>query len=119
MDAEWRTDVLNQTIAPNGTPEIFNTDQGSQFTSEIFIKVLNENNVKISVNGKGSAIDIIFVERPEWDAKVTVKYENIYLKEYKNGLDLQAELIDYFHFYKHSRFHESLGNLTLGYVYEN
>lgn len=63
MDPEWRTDVLNQTIALNGTTEIFNTDQRSQFTSEIFIKVLNENNTKISVNGKGSAIENIFVEK--------------------------------------------------------
>lgn len=115
MDAEWCTEVLNQTIALNGTPEIFNTDQGSQFTSEIFIKVLKENNIKISMDGKGRAIDNIFVERL-WR---TVKYENIYLKEYKNGLDLQAGLIEYFDFYNHSRFHESLSNLTPGYVYEN
>ena len=70
MAAEWCTEVLIQTIALNGTPEIFNTDQGStgaafRFTSEIFIKVLNENNIKISMDGKGRAIDNIFVERLE------------------------------------------------------
>jgi putative transposase len=115
MDAEWCTEVLKQTIELNGTPEIFNTDQGSQFTSENFTKVLTDNNIKISMDGKGRAIDNIFVERL-WR---TVKYENIYLKEYKNGLDLQAGLIEYFDFYNHSRFHESLSNLTPGYVYEN
>lgn len=113
MDAEWCTEVLNQTIVLNGTPEIFNTDQGSQFTSDSFTKVLKDNNIKISMDGK--AIDNIFVERL-WR---TVKYENIYLKEYKNGLDLQAGLIEYFDFYNHSRFHESLSNLTPGFVYEN
>jgi putative transposase len=115
MDAEWCTEVLNQTIVLNGTPEIFNTDQGSQFTSESFTKVLTDNNIKISMDGKGRAIDNIFVERL-WR---TVKYENIYLKEYKNGIDLQAGLIEYFDFYNHSRFHESLSNLTPGYVYQN
>jgi putative transposase len=115
MDAEWCTEVLNQTIVLNGTPEIFNTDQGSQFTSDSFTKVLKDNNIKISMDGKGRAIDNIFVERL-WR---TVKYENIYLKEYKNGLDLQAGLIEYFDFYNHSRFHESLSNLTPGFVYEN
>lgn len=115
MDAEWCTEVLNQTIVLNGTPEIFNTDQGSQFTSEIFTKVLKDNNIRISMDGKGRAIDNIFVERL-WR---TVKYENIYLKEYKNGMDLQAGLIEYFDFYNYSRFHESLNNLTPGYVYEN
>jgi putative transposase len=115
MDAEWCTEVLKQTTELNGTPEIFNTDQGSQFTSENFTKVLTDNNIKISMDGKGRAIDNIFVERL-WR---TVKYENIYLKEYKNGLDLQAGLIEYFDFYNHSRFHESLSNLTPNYVYEN
>lgn len=115
MDADWCTEVLNQTIILNGTPEIFNTDQGSQFTSEQFTKVLKDNNIKISMDGKGRAIDNIFVERL-WR---TVKYENIYLKEYKNGLDLQAGLIEYFDFYNHTRFHESLSNLTPAYVYEN
>jgi putative transposase len=115
MDAEWCTEVLKQTIDLNGTPEIFNTDQGSQFTSESFTNVLKDNNIKISMDGKGRAIDNIFVERL-WR---TVKYENIYLKEYKNGIDLQAGLIEYFDFYNHCRFHESLSNLTPGYVYKN
>lgn len=115
MEAEWCTEVLNQTISLFGTPEIFNTDQGSQFTSESFTKVLKDNNIKISMDGKGRAIDNIFVERL-WRS---VKYENIYLKEYKNGMDLQAGLIEYFDFYNHSRFHENLSNLTPGYVYES
>jgi putative transposase len=115
MDAEWCTEVLKQTIALYGTPEIFNSDQGSQFTSDIFTKVLLDKNVKISMDGKGRAIDNIFVERL-WR---TVKYENIYLKAYANGLDLQKGLIEYFDFYNYSRFHDSLSNMTPGEVYKN
>ena len=114
MDAEWCTEVLNQTIILYGKPEIFNSDQGSQFTREMFTKVLLDNDVKISMDGKGRAIDNIFVERL-WR---TVKYENIYLKSYTDGLELQKGLIDYFDFYNHSRFHESLSNMTPSYVYE-
>jgi putative transposase len=114
MDAEWCTEVLNQTIVMYGVPEIFNTDQGSQFTSDIFTKVLLDNNIKISMDGKGRAIDNIFVERL-WR---TVKYENIYLKEYRNGHDLQKGLIEYFDFYNYSRFHDSLSNMTPGEVYK-
>ncbi len=65
MDAEWCTEVLSQTITLYGKPEIFNTDQGSQFTSDIFTKVLLDNEIKISMDGKGRAIDNIFVERLE------------------------------------------------------
>lgn len=114
MDAEWCAEVLKQTIIMHGIPEIFNTDQGSQFTSEIFTKVLLANNIEISMDGKGRAIDNIFVERL-WR---TVKYENIYLNSYSNGHDLERGLIEYFDFYNYSRFHESLNNMTPGEVYE-
>jgi putative transposase len=114
MDAEWCTEVLNQTISLYGKPEIFNTDQGSQFTSDMFIKVLVDSEIKISMDGKGRAIDNIFVERL-WR---TVKYENIYLKSYSNGLELQKGLIEYFDFYNYSRFHSNLSNKTPGQVYE-
>ncbi|MFN8432058.1 MAG: hypothetical protein U0V04_18905 [Spirosomataceae bacterium] len=83
MEAEWCAEVLNQTISMYGTPEIFNTDQGSQFTSNIFTKTLKDNEIKISMDGKGRATDNIFVERL-WRS---VKYEDIYLKSYSNGLD--------------------------------
>lgn len=114
MEAEWCTEVLNQTISMYGTPKIFNTDQGSQFTSNIFTKTLKDNEIKISMDGKGRATDNIFVERL-WRS---VKYEDIYLKSYSNGLDLQKGLIDYFDFYNYSRPHSGLSNMTPAEVFE-
>jgi len=104
MSAEWCTDVLTDTIEKHGKPEIFNTDQGSQFTSELFTNVLKNNFIKISMDGKGRALDNIFIERL-WRS---VKYENIYLNVYENGLALYAGLETYFDFYNEKRFHESL-----------
>ena len=114
MEAEWCTEVLNQTISMYGTPEIFNTDQGSQFTSNIFTKTLNDNEIKISMDGKGRATDNIFVERL-WRS---VKYEDMYLKSYSNGIDLQRGLIDYFDFYNYSRPHSGLSKMTPAEVFE-
>lgn len=114
MDAEWCTEVLKQTIVMHGTPEIFNTDQGSQFTSEMFTSVLLSNDIAISMDGKGRAIDNIFVERL-WR---TVKYENIYLKSYRNGHELEIGLVEYFDFYNYTRKHVSLSNMTPGDVHE-
>ena len=76
MSTEWCTEVLNDAIKKHGVPEIFNTDQGSQFTSEIFINTLIDNNIKISMDGKGRALDNIFIERL-WRS---VKYEDVYLR---------------------------------------
>jgi putative transposase len=114
MEAEWCAEVLNQTISMYGTPEIFNSDQGSQFTSNIFTKTLKDNEIKISMDGKGRATDNIFVERL-WRS---VKYEDIYLKSYTSGLDLQQGLIDYFDFYNYSRPHSGLSNMTPAEAYE-
>lgn len=108
MSAEWCTEVLNEAIKNHGTPEIFNTDQGSQFTSEIFINTLIDNGIKISMNGRGRALDNIFIERL-WRS---VKYENIYLNVYENGLSLWEGLEKYFQFYNHQRLHQSLGYHT-------
>lgn len=108
MEAEWCTQVLKETIAQYGCPQIFNTDQGAQFTSHIFTKVLLDNGVQISMDGKGRAIDNIFIERL-WRS---VKYENIYLKSYQNGTELQKGLHEYFEFYNQERFHQSLDYLT-------
>lgn len=108
MEAEWCAEVLKEAIEEFGKPEIFNTDQGSQFTSNIFTRVLKDNQIKISMDGKGRAIDNIFVERL-WKS---VKYENIYLKEYKNGVELQKGLEEYFVFYNQERFHQSLSYQT-------
>ena len=104
MSAEWCSEVLQEAIKNHGIPEIFNTDQGSQFTSEVFINTLINNGIKISMDGKGRALDNIFIERL-WRS---VKYENVYLNVYENGLSLWKGLDQYFQFYNHERLHQSL-----------
>lgn len=104
MSAEWCTEVLQEAIKNHGIPEIFNTDQGSQFTSEVFVNALIDNGIKISMDGKGRALDNIFIERL-WRS---VKYENVYLNVYENGLSLWKGLEQYFKFYNHERLHQSL-----------
>jgi len=84
MDAGFCVDCLEEAIKNFGVPEIFNTDQGSQFTSDSFTGVLIKNGITISMDGRGRALDNIFVERL-WR---TVKYEDVYLKGYKNMPDL-------------------------------
>lgn len=108
MSADWCTEVLKETIEIYGKPEIFNTDQGAQYTSNEHIKVLTDNEIQISMDGKGRAIDNIFVERL-WRS---VKYENIYLQSYRNGIELYKGLKKYFNFYNKERFHESLNYET-------
>ena len=81
MNADWCANLLKETIEKHGCPEIFNTDQGTQYTSDVHIKVLLDNKIKISMNGKGRAIDNIFIERL-WRS---VKYENVYLQCYSDG----------------------------------
>jgi len=108
MSAEWCTEVLQEAINNHGIPEIFNTDQGSQFTSEIFINTLIDKGIKISMDGKGRALDNIFIERL-WRS---VKYENVYLNAYENGLSLWKGLDQYFQFYNHERLHQSLNYHT-------
>jgi putative transposase len=108
MTAEWCTGVLQEAIDQHGKPEIFNTDQGSQYTSEVHTKLLNDNNIKISMDGKGRAIDTIFIDRL-WRS---VKYENVYLQAYGSTLELYKGLKEYFRFYNDERFHQSLDYLT-------
>ena len=108
MSADWCAEVLKEAIKNNGTPEILNTDQGSQFTSEVFINELTDNDIKISMDGKGRALDNIFIERL-WRS---VKYENVYLNVYQNGLSLWEGLDKYFQFYNHVRIHQSLDYQT-------
>ena len=96
-----------------GTPEVFNTDQGSQFTSDEFISVLKEHGIQISMDGRGRAIDNIFVERL-WRS---VKYENVYLKGYETIPDAEAGLKEYFDFYNTKRHNQSLGYKTPWTVY--
>ena len=113
MSSEWCTEVLKEAIKINGTPEIFNTDQGSQFTSDIFINTLIDNNIKISMDGKGRALDNIYIERL-WRS---VKYEDVYLHVYENGLSLWEGLDTYFQFYNHERIHQSLDYQTPNQIY--
>lgn len=96
-----------------GTPEIFNTDQGRQFTSEEFVKVLKDRKIQISMDGRGRALDNIFVERL-WRS---VKYENVYLKGYETIPDAEAGLREYFDFYNLQRHHQSLNYKTPWLVY--
>ena len=113
MDSHFCVSALERAIRLYGTPDIFNSDQGSQFTSEAFTKVLTDNDVKISMDGKGRWMDNVFIERL-WRS---VKYEEVYLKEYGSVQDLRENLTLYFEYYSQERTHQSLGNLTPDEVY--
>jgi putative transposase len=104
MTAEWCVECVNQAIAEHGKPEIINSDQGSQFTSHEYVECLNKHGIQISMDGKGRAIDNIFIERL-WR---TVKYEHVYLYAYETGTALWNGLSQYFRFYNHDRIHQSL-----------
>jgi len=113
MSAEWCTEVLQKAIDKYGKPSIFNTDQGSQYTSDIHTKTLIENKIAISMDGKGRAIDNIFIERL-WRS---VKYENVYLQSYTDGVSLYKGLDEYFRFYNNERYHQSLNYKTPNEMY--
>lgn len=107
LDAEFCVSALEEALE-GGRPEIFNTDQGSQFTSVLFTDRLQSASIAISMDGRGRALDNVFIERL-WR---TVKYEDIYLKEYDSGADCQKGLRSYFQFYCHERPHQSLDYRT-------
>jgi putative transposase len=115
MESNFCVDCLEETMRNYGKPEIFNSDQGSQFTSAAFTKVLEHVGVLISMDGRGRAYDNIFVERL-WR---TVKYEDVYLKGYSLISDLQTGLRDYFDFYNFERPHQSLENKTPDFIYKS
>lgn len=104
--------ALEQALA-QAKPEIFNTDQGVQFTAHNFTGRLKRDNIQISMDGRGRALDNVFVERL-WRS---VKYEHVYLYEHSTVVDLHAGLSDYFDFYNHRRFHQSLDDRTPAEVY--
>lgn len=114
LDSEFCVDCLEQSLRSYGTPEIFNTDQGCQFTSDAFTSVLKSHNIAISMDGRGRALDNIFVERL-WRS---VKHEDVYLKGYVDMPRLQLGLTEYFEFYNTERPHQSLGDLTPIQVYQ-
>jgi putative transposase len=109
MDAAWCTEVLKETMQRHGAPEIFNTDQGSQFTSDVFLDVLQSHEgLQISMDGKGRALDNIFIER-FWRS---LKYEHVYLCPASNGRELFRGIRDYMKFYNQERRHQSIGFQT-------
>lgn len=112
LDAYFCVEALRQALAI-ARPEIFNTDQGSQFTSEDFIGVLKEAGISISMDGRGRVFDNIFVERL-WRS---VKYEEVYPKDYEAVYDARQNLTGYFHFYNYERLHQSLEYRTPAEVY--
>ena len=107
LDAEFCVAALQEALS-RSKPDLFNTDQGSQFTSREFTSVLEQNQVAISMDGRGRAMDNVFIERL-WRS---VKYEDLYLKDYATVADLNEGLAGYFDFYDHMRKHQALGYRT-------
>lgn len=108
MTAEWCAGITKEAIEAHGEPQITNSDQGSQFTSDAHVTLLEGKGIKISMDGKGRAIDNIFIER-FWRS---IKYEDIYLKAYENGLTLYHGVSSYMLFYNTKRLHQNLGYNT-------
>ena len=115
MSAEWCSQVVREALDNHGRPEIFNTDQGSQFSSTVFTQQLLDEGIQISMDGKGRAIDNIFIE-PLWRS---VKYEHVYLYVPEDGVKLYESLQQYFSFYNQERPHQSLGYQTPATCYLN
>jgi putative transposase len=115
LEADFCIEAVEEALARHGKPEIFNTDQGSQFTSAEFIKVLASREIKISMDGKGAWRDNVFVERL-WR---TIKYEEIYLRAYASVSEARASLGRYLGFYNGRRPHSSLDGKTPNQAYFN
>jgi putative transposase len=113
LTADFCVAALEEALARFGVPEIFNTDQGSQFTSADWINALKPTGVRISMDGKGRWIDNVFVERL-WR---TIKYEEVFLHAYRDGREAQRRLADYIEFYNSRRLHQSLDYQTPDEVY--
>ena len=113
MDTSFCIEALEEAIGRYGRPEIFNTDQGSQFTSQAFTGVLRDAGIKISMDGRGRYLDNIFIERL-WRS---LKYECIYLKDMSDAFVAQREIGDWIDFYNHIRPHSSLDGRTPHEVY--
>lgn len=105
LDSSFCCEALDEALRLHGDPEIFNSDQGSQFTSEDFIGRLKARHISISMDGCGRALDNVFIERL-WRS---VKYQNVYIKGYETMQEAQEGLAEYFHYYNHGRLHQSLG----------
>ncbi len=113
MDVHFCLEAVEDAIDQYGVPDIMNTDQGSQFTSQAFTGLLKKHDIRISMDGKGSWRDNVFVERL-WRS---VKYEDIYLRAYESATAVKAGLKRYFRFYNNRRPHSSLDGQTPDQVY--
>jgi len=113
LDSSFCVEALEEAIANFGRPEIFNTDQGSQFTADVFTDTLQSNNISISMDGKGRWMDNVFIERL-WKS---VKYEDIYLKSYGSMTEARRGLSQYFKFYNEKRWHQNFDRKTPSMVY--
>jgi putative transposase len=113
LDTSFCTEALGEAINKYGTPDIFNTDQGSQFTSDAFIGILESHDIDISMDGKGRWMDNVFIERLWW----SVKYQDVYLKAYSSIAEVREGLKEYFEFYNCRRRHQSLDRRTPDDVY--
>ena len=113
LDSAFCIDALEEAIEKYGCPDIFNTDQGSQFTAEAFTHTLRSNSISISMDGKGQWMDNVFIERL-WKS---VKYEDIYLKAYASMAEVKNGLASYFKFYNEKRWHNNFDRKTPTMVY--
>ena len=108
MDKSSAIEVLERALRRHGTPEIFNSDQGVQFTSPAFLKPLKDAGVKISMDGKGRALDNVYIER-FWR---TIKYDEVYLSDYRTPDEARERIGEFIAMYNHDRPHASLGGKT-------
>ena len=115
MDATLVTDVLKEALRKYGAPRVFNSDQGSQYTSYEHTQLLKDNNIQISMNGKGRSIDNIMIER----FFRTLKYNCIFINDFKNIKELKEGIDNYLHKYNYQRFHSSIGDKKPMNVYLN
>ena len=113
MDTAFCMEAVEEAMERYGAPDIFNTDQGSQFTSEAFTGLLKDNGIRTSMDGRGSWRDNVFIERL-WRS---VKYEEVYLRAYESVSEARAGLGRYFEFYNANRPHSSLGGITPDQLY--
>lgn len=113
MDISICTDILQEALMNYGTPEIFNTDQGSQYTSNIFTDILIGKGIRVSMDSKGRALDNIYIER-FWRS---LKYENIFTNDYISVYELKNGISKYMNFYNTERFHQSLSYKTPDEIY--
>jgi putative transposase len=113
MEADFCVEAVQEAIRRYGSPEIFNTDQGAQFTSKSFTDLLKGHGIQISMDGRRRVQDNIFIERLWW----TLKYHYVYLRSFNNGSELRRGIRYWFPFYNEERFHQSLDNRTPDEVY--